>query len=81
LEKRIEEFERRQVQDDAVNCIINRHWNMVHLHISYYLSIYFISLIFKLDGDIQLLLQRFDDASPQDGNKKLFVINFIMKKT
>jgi len=29
LEKRIEEFERRQVQDDAVNCIINRYWNRV----------------------------------------------------
>ncbi|KAI3415938.1 E3 ubiquitin-protein ligase BRE1B [Globodera pallida] len=27
LEKRIEGFERRQIQDDAVMCIINRYWN------------------------------------------------------
>ncbi|KAL7074621.1 hypothetical protein ACQ4LE_005522 [Meloidogyne hapla] len=46
LEKRIEEFERRQVQDDAVNCIINRYWN-------------------RLDADIQLLLQRFGEETPQ----------------
>ena len=27
LEKKIEAFERRQVQDDAINCTINRYWN------------------------------------------------------
>ncbi|KAF7638086.1 E3 ubiquitin protein ligase [Meloidogyne graminicola] len=53
LEKRIEEFERRQVQDDAVNCIINRYWNR------------FSFGLLSLDADIQLLLQQFTEGTPQ----------------